>query len=121
MERKKFEKIPSHISEYETWNDCWFDRKKNTYVTYNSFFKSWHDLQIRPHQIEYRIESMDDGMVMLGEKVFFKFGLPAVKLPESKGNVWFLLPTITDETSTWQIQAARFAKNPEQRIDFTIQ
>jgi len=121
IERKRFEKIPRSVTDSETWNDCWFDRAKNIYVTHNAFFKSWNDLQARPHQIEYRIESMDDGVIILGEKVSFKFGLPAVKLPTSKGNVWFLLPTITRGESTWKIEAARFAKDPEQRIDFTIQ
>jgi hypothetical protein len=63
---------------------------------------------------------MDDGVIVLGEKVSFKFGLPAVKLPASKGGVWFLLPTIASEGPSWEIEAARFAKDPEQRIDFTI-
>lgn len=121
MERKRFEKIPKYVEDSETWNDCWFDRTKNIYVTHNSFFKSWHDLHARPHQIEYRIESTDDGMVILGEKVSFRLGFPAVKLPASKGNVWFLLPTINSVESTWKIEAARFTKDPEQRIDFTIQ
>jgi len=120
MERKRFEKIPEHVYDSETWNDCWFDRTKNIYVTHNIFFKSWHELHARPHQIEYRIESVDDGVVVFGEKVSFKFGLPAVKLPANKGNVWFLLPTITDKLMTWQIEAARFAKDPERRIDFSI-
>ncbi len=120
MERKRSGKIPNSVTDSETWNDCWFDKAKNIYITHNMFFKSWHELHSRPHQIEYRIDSMDDGIVVLGEKVSFKFGIPAVKLPAGKGDVWFLLPTITSGLSTWQIEAARFAKDPEQRIDFAV-
>lgn len=118
VEKKRFEKIPDTIPNCDTWNDCWFVRAKNIYVTHNHFFKSWKDLQTRPHQIEYRIESKDDGIVILGDRAVFKFGFPAIKLPASKGVGWFLLPTIDDQMCTWEIEAARFAKDPDSRIDF---
>lgn len=117
--KKRFVKIPNVVSDCHIWNDCWFDKTKNIYVTHNKFFKSWEDLKSRPHQIEYRIESKDDGIVILGQKVVFKFGLPAIRLPQNKGGVWFLLSTITANANNWEIEAARFAKDPEQRIDFT--
>ena len=117
--KKRFAKIPNMVSDCHIWNDCWFDKTKNIYVTHNKFFKSWDDLQARPHQIEYRIESKDDGIVVLGQKVVFKLGLPTIRLPQSKGGVWFLLSTIPVNMNNWEIEAARFAKDPEQRIDFT--
>lgn len=115
---KRFEKIPEYVVESEIWNDCWFDRTKNVYVTHNKFFKDWEDLQARPHQIEYKIETKDDGIVILAEKTTFKFGLPAIRLPAKMGGVWFLLPTITEQMCTRPMEAARFAKDQEQRIDY---
>ncbi len=115
---KRFEKIPDCVAESEIWNDCWFDRTKNVYVTHNKFFKDWEDLHARPHQIEYKIETKDDGIVILAEKTTFKFGLPAIRLPAKMGGVWFLLPTITEQMCTRQMEAARFAKDQEQRIDY---
>jgi hypothetical protein len=117
---RRFEKIPSAVADHEIWNDCWFDRTKNIYITHNSFFKSWSELKARPHQIKYQLESADDGVVILGEKVVFKFGFPAIKLPADKGGTWFLLPTLGNNES-WKINAARFAKDPKQRIDFAVQ
>ncbi|MFY9301253.1 MAG: hypothetical protein WAO91_08705 [Candidatus Nitrosotenuis sp.] len=116
----RFAKIPSAVADHEIWNDCWFDRKKSIYITHNTFFKSWPELKTRPHQIKYQLESGDGGVAILGEKVVFKFGLPAIKLPADKGGVWFLLPTV-GKGESWKIDAARFAKDPKQRIDFTVQ
>jgi hypothetical protein len=120
VSNKRFEKIPEHVDDSEIWNDCWFDKTRNIFVTHNAFFKSWNDLRARPHQIEYRIDSGDDGIVVSRNKVTFKFGLPAVKLPASKGSAWFLLPTMSDAMSSRQTQAARFAKDIEERIDFVV-
>lgn len=114
----RFEKIPSHILHDQIWNDCWFDKEHCLYITHNMFFKEMKELQSRPHQIEYMIKTKDDGIVAKPEKVVLKYGIPAVQIDYQNQKTWFLLPTMNNKLLTSQIEAARFAKNTEQRTDY---
>jgi hypothetical protein len=114
----RFEKIPLHVLCDQIWNDCWFDKECHLYITHNMFFKENKGLQSRPHQIEYMVKTKDDGIVVKPERVVLKCGIPAVQIYYQNQKIWFLLPTMNDKLLTSQIEAARFAKNTEQRIDY---
>ncbi len=114
----RFEKIPSYVLSEQIWNDCWFDKEYNLYITHNKFFKEVNELQSRPHQIEYRVRTKDDGVVAKPEGVVLKFGIPAVQIPYKGQKTWFLLPTMSRKLLTSKIEAARVATNSEQRIDY---
>ncbi len=114
----RFKKIPKEIPENVIWNDCWYDKNLNLYITHNKFFKEIEVLQNRPHQINYLINTKDDGIVAMSKKVVTKFDIPAVKMPKDGKPTWFLLPTMNEILLNKDIKNARFHQDPEQRIDY---
>lgn len=115
----RFEKIPKEVPDDVIWNDCWYDKNLNLYITHNKFFKEIEALRNRPHQINYQMNTNDDGIVVISEKVVTKFGIPAIKMPKDGKPVWFLLPTMNEILLNNDIKNARFHRNPEQRIDYS--
>lgn len=114
----RYEKIPKEIPDDLIWNDCWYDKNLNLYITHNKFFKEIEQLQNRPHQINYKINTKDDGIVAFSDKVVTKFGIPAIKIPENGKTKWFLLPTMNEFLLNKDIKDARLHHDPEQRIDY---
>ena len=114
----RHEKIPKEIPEDSIWNDCWYDKNLNLYITHNKFFKEIEQLQNRPHQINYQIRTGDDGIVAISDRVVTKFGIPAVKMPKSGGEGWHLLPTMNESLLNEDVRKARLHQDPEQRIAY---
>lgn len=114
----RYEKIPKEIPDDCIWNDCWYDKNLNLYITHNKFFKENKQLQNRPHQINYQINTKDDGIVAFSDKVVTKFGIPAIKMPGNGKTKWFLLPTMSEDLLTNEIKNARLHHDPEQRVDY---
>jgi len=108
------EKVPRDIPDHNVWNDCWYDKKRNLYVTYNEHFETLNNARERKHQIQYTKETNDDGLVFKEEGVKFFFGYPAVKIDYDDGTyVNFLLPTMTDQMLTKEIVSARLRPKSE--------
>ena len=102
------DKVPKDIPDHNAWNDCWYDEKRNLFVTYNKYFMEIPDVGDRPHQIQYTKETGDYGVVALTDKVEFRFGYPCVVQTNSnEQDVWFLLPTMTDDMLTKNIVVSR--------------
>jgi hypothetical protein len=114
----RFKKISKEVSDDVIWNDCWYDKNLNLYITHNKFFKEIDALRNRPHQINYQIYTKDDGIVAMPEKVVTKFGIPAIKIFKDQKPVWFLLPTMNEMLLNNYIKNAKFNQDQEQRIDY---
>jgi hypothetical protein len=114
----RFKKILKEIPDDVIWNDCWYDKNLNLYITHNKFFKEIDALRNRPHQINYQIDTKDDGIVAMPEKVVIKFGIPAIKMSKDGKLMWFLLPTMNETILNDDIKNARFNQDQEQRIDY---
>lgn len=102
--------IPPYVPAEHIWNDCWYDKKYNLYVTRNKFFKQMKHLQSRPHQIEYRIRSSDEGIVARPDKVDLRYGVPSVKLDIDGKKTWVFLPTMNEQLVTRHIGSAGLDK-----------
>ena len=110
------DRIPSGIADHNVWNDCWYDKERKLYVTYNKYFMEISDAGDRPHQIQYTKETGDYGVVALADKVEFRFGYPCVIQEDSKGqDTWFILPTLKDNMLTDKIVKARLRPESEQK------
>lgn len=114
----RFEKIPPYVLNEQIWNDCWFDKEHNLYITHNKFFKEMRELQNRPHQIQYRIKSKDDGVTARPDKVVLKYGIPAVQIDHVGKKTWVMLPTMNKKLLTGELEAAIFATKTEERIEY---
>jgi len=108
MSMIRSDKVPSNVADHNVWNDCWYDEKRKLYVTHCKYFKEIPGAKDRPHQIQYAKETGNEGIVIVPEDVKFRFGYPAIKQNDLKGReVWFILPTITDEMLTDTIVLSR--------------
>jgi hypothetical protein len=114
----RYEKVPKEIPDDSIWNDCWYDKNLNLYITHNKFFKEIEQLQNRLHQINYKTSTGDDGIVAISDMVVTKFGIPAVKMPRNEGERWHLLPTMNKSLLNEDIRNARLHQDPEQRIGY---
>jgi hypothetical protein len=119
VELSRFKKIPKEIPDDAIWNDCWYNKNLNLYITHNKFFKEIEQLRNRQHQINYQINTNDDGIVVFSDKVVTKFGIPAIKMPNDGKMNWFLLPTMNEMLLNNDIKNARFYQDPEKRIDYS--
>jgi len=78
------------------------------YVTHCEYFKKFEDVWKRPHQIQYQKETKDEGVIIKPEQIEFRFGYPAIIQKNSENyDVWFLLPTMTDDMLTDEIVISR--------------
>jgi len=104
------EKVPKEIPDHNVWNDCWYDEKRKAYVTFNKYFEESTNARTRDIQIQYDEENgnTNSGIIIEEEKIQFKFGYPVILQKDSEDkNVWYLLPTLTDEMLTEEIVTAR--------------
>ena len=112
MPMVRSDKVPENISDYNVWNDCWYDEERNMYVTCCKYFQEIPDAKKRTHQIQYTNETGNNGIVIVSTDVEFRFGYPSVIQSNSKGkNVWYLLPTLSNDMLTKEIVTARL--NPK--------
>ena len=102
------DKVPNKIADHNVWNDCWYDEKRKLFVTHNKYFMKFEDVWKRPHQIQYQKETNDDGIIIKPEQIEFRFGYPSVIQKNSENeDVWFLLPTMTDNMLIDEIVMSR--------------
>jgi len=102
------DKVPANIPDHNVWNDCWYDKERKLFVTHNKYFIEIPDAGDRSHQTQYKKETGNKGIVALSDKVEFRFGYPCVIQTNSKGqDVWFMLPTLTDDMLTKEIVLSR--------------
>jgi len=105
-------RVPENIPDHNVWNDCWYDDKRNLYVTFNKYFVDAEYVWKRSHQKQYLKETGIDGVIIIPEQIDFRFGYPTVLQKNSKDeNVCFILSTMTDKMLTKEIVKARL--NPE--------
>jgi len=109
-------KVLANIPDHDVWNDCWYDEERKLFVTHNKYFMEIPDARDRSHQTQYTKETDDYGVVALSDKVEFRFGYPCVIQTNSNGqDVWFLLPTMTDNMLTKNIVVSRL--RPKSQTD----
>ncbi len=117
--------IPDHISKDKIWNDCWFDEKRNVYVTHNSHFLNNKNRRFFEVQEQYEKETNDIGVAVPVNKIKFFYGFPSVSLynDETKSStIWFFLPTIKNEMLTKEIVEARLGVDPAQySVNYTVE
>ena len=102
------DKVPKNIPDYNVWNDCWYDEKRNLFVTFNQYFMESKDVWTRPHQKQYTKETGIKAVIILPEQIEFRFGCPSMLQKDSKGrDTWFLLSTLSDSMLTEEIVKAR--------------
>lgn len=113
MEFFRHPNIPHDISDEHIWNDAWYDEKRNAWVTLNDYFFQLPNSRTRDIQIEYEKENITNvGIIIEGEQVEFRKGLPSILRENDKGQpVWYLLPTLYDVMLTFEIVKGKF--NPE--------
>lgn len=109
------DKVPSGIPDHNVWNDCWYDEERKAFVTFNKYFEESTNARTRDIQIKYDEEmGANLGIIIEEEKIQFRFGYPAILQKNSENkDVWFLIPTITDDMLTKDIVKAR-AKSDSQ-------
>lgn len=101
-------KVPAYVPDNNVWNDCWYYKKQNVYVTHNEYFKKIPSIHETEHQQNHDQEIGDGGIVVREFKVKFLFGYPACKINYKDGSsVWFLLPTMNNDMFAKEIVKAR--------------
>jgi len=102
-------KVPKNISDYNVWNDCWYDEERKAFVTFNKYFEESTNARTRDIQLQYDKEtSVNSGIIIEEEKIQFRFGYPAIMQKDSDNkDVLFLLSTLTDDMLTKEIVVAR--------------
>jgi len=104
------EKVPRDIPDHNVWNDCWYDEKRKAFVTFNKYFAEANNARTRDIQIQYdkEIGNTNSGIIIEKEKVQFRFGYPSILQKNSRDeDIWFLMPTMTDDMLTKDIFKAR--------------
>ncbi len=102
-------KIPSDIDTSNVWNDCYYDEKRNGFVTFNKQHIEFARKHSRSIQIEFDKEmGTDAGIIVENEKTQFRFGYPVIATTNQDCKpVWYILCTMTDEILTEEIVMAR--------------
>ena len=97
--------IPSTIPDEHVWNDCWYDEKKNAWVTLNDYFFQLPNSRTRDIQVEYEKDNITNvGIILEEERIEFRMGLPSILREDDKGiATWFALPTLYDVMLTKEI------------------
>ena len=97
--------IPQNIPDEHIWNDCWYDEKRNTWVTLNDYFFKLENSRTRDIQVKYETENITNvGIIIEEEKIQFRYGLPSILQKNDKENpTWFALPTLFDVMLTKEI------------------
>ena len=97
--------IPKNIPDEQIWNDAWYDKKQNAWVTLNDYFFQSTDARTRNIQVQYETENITNiGIIIEEEKIQFRYGLPSILQKDDKGkSTWFALPTLYDVMLTKEI------------------
>ena len=71
----RHQNIPQNTPDEHVWNDCWFDEKRNAWVTLNDYFFQLKNSRTREIQIKYEQENITNvGILIEAEKIQFRFG-----------------------------------------------
>ena len=97
--------IPSTIPDEHVWNDCWYDEKRNTWITLNDYFFQLPNSRTRDIQVEYEKDNVANvGIILEEERIEFRYGLPSIIRRNTKSqDVWYALPTLYDVMLTKEI------------------
>ena len=97
--------IRSTIPDEHIWNDCWYDEKRNAWVTLNDYFFQLPNSRTRNIQVEYEKDNIANvGIILEEERIEFRKGLPSIIREDDKGiPTWFALPTLFDVMLTKDI------------------
>ena len=110
------DKVPKDIADHNVWNDCWYDESRKAFVTFNQYFAESTNARTRDIQIQYDKEmGINSGIIIEEEKIKFRFGYPVILQKNSREQeVWFLIPTITDNMLTKDIVKSRAKSNSQE-------
>ena len=103
------DKVPSNVPDHNIWNDCWYDKERKAFVTFNKYFEESTNARTRDIQMQYDKEmSVNSGIIIEEEKIQFRFGYPVMLQKDSENkDVWYILPTLTDDMLTEEIVTAK--------------
>jgi len=105
MEFFRHPNIPSTIPDEHIWNDCWYDEKRNAWVTLNDYFFQLENSRTRDIQIKYETENITNvGIIIEEKKIEFRYGLPSILQKDDEGQpIWYSLSTLYDVMLTKEI------------------
>jgi len=105
MEFFRHSNIPQNIPDEHIWNDCWYNEKRNAWVTLNDYFFQLPNSRTRDIQVEYEKDNATNvGIILEEERIEFRCGLPSIIRRNTKGqDVWYALPTLHDVMLTKEI------------------
>jgi hypothetical protein len=94
--------IPKSIPDEHVWNDCWYDKTRKAYITFNEYFYEIPNARTRDIQKKYEQELITNLWIVLEEeKIQFRFGYPSILQKDVKGNpIWYSYATLYDEMLT---------------------
>jgi len=117
MEFFRHPNIPSTIPDEHIWNDCWYDEKRNAWVTLNDYFFQSTDARTREIQLKYEQENITNvGIIIEEEKIQFRYGLPSILQKDDKEkSTWFSLSTLYDVMLTKEIVKGTFYPEKEEK------
>ena len=99
-------KIPEHIPLKHVWNDCYYDEKKEIYVTFRMFVNGVGQ-ETLANQAKLGYDG--DGLAFAKKDVTFVFGRPALKGDGKDGwSRYSILCTLTEEMITEELVLAMF-------------
>ena len=113
MEFFRHPNIPQNITDEHIWNDCWYDEKRNAWVTLNDYFFQLENSRTRDIQVKYETENITNiGIIIEEEKIQFRCGLPSILQKNTKvQDIWYSYPTLYDVILTSEIVKGKI--NPE--------
>jgi len=113
MEFFRHPNIPQNISDEHIWNDCWYDEKRNAWVTLNDYFFQLENSRTRDIQVKYETENITNiGIIIEEEKIQFRYGLPSFLQKDIEDKpVWYSYATLYDIMLTLDIVKGKF--NPK--------
>jgi len=109
--------IPSTIPDEYVWNDAWYDKKRNAWVTLNDYFFQLPNSRTREIQVSYEKDNIANvGIILEEERIEFRYGLPSIIRRNTKGqDVWYALPTLYDVMLTKEIVMGTLKPETEEK------
>ena len=113
MEYFRHPNIPDTIPDEHIWNDCWYDEKRNAWITLNDYFFQLENSRTRDIQIKYETDNITNvGLIVEKEKIQFRYGLPSILQKDVEDKpVWYSYATLYDVMLTSDMVKGKF--NPE--------
>ena len=102
--------IPQSIPDEHVWNDCWYDEKRNGWVTLNRYFMNFTNALDREIQQKYLKDSVaNPGVIVEEERIEFRKGLPSFLTKNSKDQpVWYAWSTLYDVMLTQEMVKGKY-------------